>query len=62
MFENYIIFGKYELLEERDFHAFIALCGSSPAYVFMFIEAMADAAVKLGIPRVKAYKWQSKVY
>ena len=33
----------------------LALCGSSPAYVFMFIEAMADAAVKLGIPRAKAY-------
>lgn len=48
-------FGKYEILEEKDFHAFIALCGSSPAYVFMFIEAMADAAVKLGIPRAKAY-------
>ena len=52
----YNLFGKYELLEESDFNAFIALCGSSPAYVFMFIEAMADAAVKLGIPRVKAYK------
>ncbi|MGL5353688.1 MAG: pyrroline-5-carboxylate reductase [Clostridium sp.] len=48
-------FGKYEILEEKDFHGFIALCGSSPAYVFMFIEAMADAAVKLGIPRAKAY-------
>lgn len=48
-------FGKYEILAEKDFHAFIALCGSSPAYVFMFIEAMADAAVKLGIPRAKAY-------
>ena len=54
--ELYNLFGKYELLEEKDFHAFIALCGSSPAYVFMFIEAMADAGVKLGIPRAKAYK------
>ena len=52
----YNSFGKYEILKEKDFHAFIALCGSSPAYVFMFIEAMADAGVKLGIPRAKAYK------
>ena len=50
------MFGQYEILEEKYFHGFIALCGSSPAYVFMFIEAMADAAVKLGIPRSKAYK------
>ncbi|MBS5939929.1 pyrroline-5-carboxylate reductase [Clostridium sp.] len=50
------MFGKCEILEEKYFHGFIALCGSSPAYVFMFIEAMADAAVKLGIPRNKAYK------
>ena len=49
-------FGNYEFIEEKDFDAFIALCGSSPAYVFMFIEAMADAGVKLGIPRTKAYK------
>lgn len=49
-------FGKSEVLEEKDFHGFIALCGSSPAYVYMFIEAMADAAVREGITREKAYK------
>ena len=49
-------FGEYVELDEKDFHGFIALCGSSPAYVFVFIEAMADAAVKLGIPRAKAYR------
>jgi pyrroline-5-carboxylate reductase len=49
-------FGECVQLEEKDFHAFTALCGSSPAYVFMFIEAMADGAVKLGIPRAKAYR------
>lgn len=49
-------FGECVELDEKDFHGFIALCGSSPAYVFIFMEAMADAAVKLGIPRVKAYK------
>lgn len=53
-------FGKVEELEEKYFHAFIALCGSSPAYVFMFIEAMADAAVKQGIPRTKAYTLASQ--
>lgn len=53
-------FGECVQLEEKDFHGFTALCGSSPAYVFMFIEAMADAAVKLGIPRVKAYKMASQ--
>lgn len=53
-------FGDCVELPEKDFHAFTALCGSSPAYVFMFIEAMADAAVKLGIPRAKAYKMASQ--
>ncbi len=32
------------------------LSGSSPAYVFMFIEAMADAAVADGMPRDAAYE------
>lgn len=56
IFDIINMFGKCEELEEKYFHGFIALCGSSPAYVFMFIEAMADAAVKLGIQRNKAYK------
>ena len=34
----------------------VALSGSSPAYVYMMIEAMADAAVREGIPRVHAYE------
>ena len=49
-------FGECVELEEKYFHGFIAVAGSSPAYVYMFIEAMADGAVKLGIPRKKAYK------
>jgi pyrroline-5-carboxylate reductase len=60
VYNIYKSFGDYVELEEKDFDGFIALCGSSPAYVFMFIEAMADAAVKLGIPRAKAYKMASK--
>jgi len=50
------LFGEYEMMEEEDFDAFIALCGSSPAYIFVLIEAMADAAVKLGLPRKSAYR------
>lgn len=49
-------FGKSEILEEKYFHAFITLCGSSPAYIYMFIEAMGTAGIKSGIPAMKAYK------
>ena len=33
-----------------------AVTGCSPAYVFMFLEAMADAAVHQGMPRKQAYR------
>ena len=48
--------GKAEFLDEKLMSEVTALTGSSPAYVFMFIEAMADAAVISGIPRGMAYK------
>ena len=47
--------GKTRILPERLFDG-VALSGSSPAYVYMMIEAMADAAGKEGIPRVHAYE------
>ncbi len=37
-----------------------AVAGSAPAYVFMFMEAMADAAVAGGMPRDLAYKMASQ--
>lgn len=49
-------FGKVEALDDKLMDGVTALTGSSPAYVFMFIEAMADAAVLSGIPRAVAYK------
>lgn len=48
--------GKVELLDEKLMNEVVALTSSSPAYVFMFIEAMADAAVLSGIARDVAYK------
>lgn len=46
--------GIVQIIPERMMDAVIAVSGSSPAYVFMFIEAMADAAVKLGMFRPMA--------
>ena len=40
--------------------AVVAVSGSSPAYVFMFIEAMADAAVAGGMPRSQAYTFAAQ--
>lgn len=49
-------FGKTEIVEEYLMDGVTALSGSSPAYVYMMIEAMADGAVLEGIPREQAYK------
>ena len=48
--------GKTEMLDEKLMCEVTALTSSSPAYVFMFIEAMADAAVLSGLPRSLSYK------
>ena len=38
----------------------VGVSGSSPAYVFMFIEAMADAAVAGGMPSKQAYEFAAQ--
>lgn len=48
--------GKVEPVEESLMDAVVSVSGSSPAYVFLFIEAMADAAVADGMPRAQAYR------
>ena len=53
IFEN---FGAVYELEEAKFAAFTGIAGSLPAYVFMFIEALADAGVLEGLPRALAYE------
>ncbi len=53
-------FGAFEQVPESLFDAVTGVSGSSPAYVFMFIEAMADAAVQGGMPRAQAYKFAAQ--
>ena len=53
-------FGKTELITESLMNTVIGVSGSSPAYVYMFIEAMADAAVADGMPRSMAYKFAAQ--
>ena len=48
--------GKICYIEEHLIDAFIGICGSGPAYVFMFIEALADAGVLHGLPRDLSYE------
>ena len=52
--------GVAEEVSEYMMDAVTAVSGSSPAYVFMFIEAMADAAVMGGMPREKAYTFATQ--
>ena len=53
-------FGKVELVPEHLIDAVVAVSGSAPAYVFMFSEAMADAAVAEGMPRAQAYEFAAQ--
>ncbi|EGT5712614.1 pyrroline-5-carboxylate reductase [Cronobacter dublinensis subsp. dublinensis] len=53
-------FGEAEVVAEYLIHPVVGVSGSAPAYVFMFIEAMADAAVLGGMPRAQAYKFAAQ--
>lgn len=53
-------FGRTEVIKENLMDAVVAVSGSSPAYVFLFIEAMADAAVAEGMPRAQAYQFAAQ--
>lgn len=53
-------FGKTEVVDEKLFDTVAAVSGSSPAYIYMLIEAMGDAAVSGGMTREKAYKFAAQ--
>lgn len=53
-------FSRVEVVPEKLMDTVTAVSGSSPAYVYMFIEAMADAAVSGGMPRPQAYNFAAQ--
>lgn len=52
--------GKYADVEERLTSAVVCASGSSPAFVYQFIEALADGAVKYGLSRAEAYTFAAQ--
>jgi pyrroline-5-carboxylate reductase len=62
--------GRCRVLEEKHFDACTALSGSGPAFACLFLEAMADGGVMMGLPRPEAlelaaqskYDWFSLRY
>lgn len=53
-------FGRCEVVSESLMDVVVSVSSSSPAYVFIFIEAMADAAVADGMPRQQAYEFAAQ--
>ena len=51
-------FGLAEEVPEKLMDAGVS--GSSPAYVFLFLEALADGAVQAGMPRAQAYRFAAQ--
>lgn len=49
-------FGKAELINEDLINAFIAICGSSPAYYYEILEGMGMAGIKMGMKADMAYR------
>lgn len=52
--------GRAQILEEHLFDAFTGIAGSSPAYAFIFIDALADAGVKYGLSRKQSLEFSAQ--
>lgn len=53
-------FGKTSVIKENMMEAVISVSGSSPAYVYLFIESLADGAVREGMPREQAIEFAAQ--
>lgn len=60
VYDIFSSFGMVETLNETLMDVFTAASGSSPALVYMLIEALADGAVLKGLTRDKAYRMVSQ--
>lgn len=52
--------GQAEEVDESLMDAVVGVSGSSPAYAYLFIEALADGAVAQGMPRKQAYTFAAQ--
>ena len=52
--------GEFERVEEGMIDLATSVSSCSPAFVYMFIEAMADGAVQVGVPRAQAIRLAAK--
>ncbi|GHV17004.1 pyrroline-5-carboxylate reductase [Spirochaetia bacterium] len=52
--------GVVDRMEEKYFDAITGLSGSGPAFVYLFIEALADGGVRAGLPRDKALRYAAQ--
>lgn len=52
--------GEFERVKEAAIDQATSVSSCSPAFVYMFIEAMADGAVQVGVPRAQALKLAAK--
>ena len=53
-------FGGASVIDEKLMNPFIGVSGSSVAYAFMYMEALADGAVAAGMPRNMAYEFAAQ--
>jgi len=52
--------GKVDTIDEKYMDAVTGLSGSGPAYVYLFIEALAEGGVRAGLPRDKALNYAAQ--
>ena len=57
IFENV---GRTVVVDEKHMDAVTGLSASGPAYIYIIIEALAEAGVNVGLPRETATQWRRK--